>query len=390
MRLPALLVTATVALSLAVTLGGCGGTAGGDADGRQPRQERAVDDTAVTSGPLGTDRAEATSPTSDASTASEGGAEAEAEVTESEDVPKDDSVVDLTDFDTVSFVTPSGLTRCTLSAESASCDLPAGFAESEAPEWVAGCYSETNDTGRAGGVEVDRHAGWRCADGSPIAPAVAGPGASWFADTGWEPVDVDGTPMAQVPFGKTVEHSGRSCTPEPDQMRCVNAEGSGFSMNTAGVRWISTGSPVLLTADTFGPVTLDTPPAEMLDDLQGLLGPADTAGYSAGCFLGGPEWVAWGAAWGSFHISGEAADRADVQPDTWTLRAGTTSVPVELPGGLTMESTPAEVLSSDPGATTMERRFGEPGQEVVAHDLSFVFDARDRLEMVAANLWYCD
>lgn len=293
--------------------------------------------------------------------------------------------VDVTAFDTVDFVTPSGLTRCRLTAEGAVCDLPEGFTDSELPE-LSACYEEGSVPA---GVRVDRFAGWRCSEGISIDPT--GPGTTeWLSVAGWDPVTLDGVEAAQLPFGSSLTHSGTTCTAQRDAMVCEGPDGATFRMNTTDVTFSAPGAAVLLTPEGLGEARFGDSPEQIEGPLRAVLGEPEESGYAEGCFLGGPTWRSWYAVWGSLIVSGEAASPEDIRVESWSLGMGTTSVPIELPGGLSMESTVPEVLSSDAAAEQVGTYFGEAGTVVRAHGLDFVFDAGGHLVVVNSAPRFCE
>lgn len=294
--------------------------------------------------------------------------------------------LDVSHLDAVDFVTPSGLTQCRLTSEGAVCDLPDGFADGELPE-LSACYEEGSVPA---GVHIDRFARWRCTEGVSIDPTYPGPTTEWLDGAGWEPVQRDGVASAQLPYGSSLTHSGTTCTAETDAMVCTGPDGAAVRMNTSGVTFTAPGQPVLLTAEGLAEARFGDSPEEILEPLRAVLGEPQDSGYAEGCFLGGPNWRSWHASWGSFIVSGEGPTPEDISVESWTLAMGTTSVPIELPGGLSMESTQQEVLSSDAAAQQVGTYFGEPGAIVQAHGLDFLFDAGGHLVAVNSAPRFCE
>src|SRR5699024_2830383 len=144
--------------------------------------------------------------------------------------------------------------------------------------------------------------------------------------------------------------------------------------NTAGAVLAVTGEPVELSQEGFGDARFGEPPATVLEALTRLLGPPEDSGYGPGCFLAGEGHQSWSAQWGAFGVYGSGFDRDVSSVTSWWLGAGTTTVPVVLPDGLTQQSTLPEVLATDSSAEQFGRAFGLPGSTVLAHGLQFEFD----------------
>ncbi|AXH97148.1 hypothetical protein DV701_14395 [Ornithinimicrobium avium] len=138
------------------------------------------------------------------------------------------------DADHAGFVLPSGSIACSVTRESAVCqvdDGPAVKPEHLAQENLPGC-----EAGEANAIRLVAGRGaWTCVADALVDQATVGTGGWWVEDVGGTTTDQDGKTLAVLPYGSSLTLGSVTCSSAESGVTCANdAQGEQFQVSSGG------------------------------------------------------------------------------------------------------------------------------------------------------------
>lgn len=125
--------------------------------------------------------------------------------------------------DRAAFVTPGGDVACTVNGVTAVCEVadPAFTPQPDhmLTDGLGDCPAEEADA-----IMIAERGAWTCVEDDLRAAAGVGAGGWWADDNGSETEEVDGEPVAVLPYGSTITVGQVSCSSAEDGVRCTSAE----------------------------------------------------------------------------------------------------------------------------------------------------------------------
>lgn len=138
------------------------------------------------------------------------------------------------DGDHAGFVLPSGNIACSVTAESAACQVEGGVSvnpEHLAQENLPGC-----DASNANAIRLITGRGaWTCVADPLVGQATVATGGWWVEDVGGTTMDQDGQTLAVLPYGSSLTLGSVTCSSAESGVTCANsAQGEQFQLSSGG------------------------------------------------------------------------------------------------------------------------------------------------------------
>ena len=152
-------------------------------------------------------------------------------------VPDTAGAIDVSDFESAHFASPTGRIWCALAKDWTLCHFPRNMNMSKVGKPSKVCPGAGIDVT---GVSVIRKAEYFCSGGAEALPQTAGEYTAWWRSTGFPAVTFDGQKMATLPYGSKLVHGTYVCLSEQSGITCGStATGDGFKVSRAGVSFIT-------------------------------------------------------------------------------------------------------------------------------------------------------
>lgn len=151
-------------------------------------------------------------------------------------VPDAEGALDVGEFDSAHFASPTGRIWCALEADWALCHFPDGMDTSQVPAAYEVCPEAGLDVT---GVSVQSDADYFCSGGAEALPQTDGDFVEWWRPTGFPSVKYEGQKLATLPYGKKLVRGDFVCLSEKSGVTCGNIRThTGFTVSRAGVTLI--------------------------------------------------------------------------------------------------------------------------------------------------------
>lgn len=148
--------------------------------------------------------------------------------------PEPREPIDVSEYESAEFASPSGAIICGMNSTAAFCFLPPGF-QGKTPSGEKACGEDWMEVN---GVWVGKgKPGWACYNDPVAWPTKGSSGVVWHEDTNFGFVKRGGQEFAVLPYGESLRHGKYLCSSNTDGVRCENAAGHGFKLRKAGVKF---------------------------------------------------------------------------------------------------------------------------------------------------------
>ena len=152
-------------------------------------------------------------------------------------MPDTAGAIDVGDFESAHFASPTGRIWCALAKDSALCHFPRNMNMTKVPKPSKVCPGAGIDVT---GVSVIKKSEYFCSGGAEVLPQSDGEYTEWWRPTGFPAVTYDGQKMATLPYGSKLLCGTYVCLSEQAGITCGNtATGAGFRIARAGVTFIT-------------------------------------------------------------------------------------------------------------------------------------------------------
>jgi hypothetical protein len=132
------------------------------------------------------------------------------------------------------FASPDGSIRCSLTAEDATCDFPAGMKRTGVPPASKVCPGAPL---KVAGVTVSGLAEYFCSRGDDAHPQQKGTAAAWARSAGVPTVTVGKQVLVTLPDGKTLKHGRLYCTSAGASITCGQSQTkASFTLSRTGAK----------------------------------------------------------------------------------------------------------------------------------------------------------